>query len=262
MPELLLRQNSGTGSADSFFEEEPFDPFIEQEGQQGIDDGFQKVEWNHRMEDQALDTVDPAVDRRSHGYDRFQGKPVDFGIGGNQIVGIQETAENGHDQTAQGKAEDGIPACLLFEVKDRGGENEGSAEKEAGIISDKGCRCALQEELDDDFQTFGGQAAQGPQIEPADEYRNLTEIYFIEGRGKKEGNLKEHQKGGQGRRDCNNRYFVGGADGLSVQHPYFSNRSRTSLSSSRSVIAFAIGNFPSCFSLKGITSKARATGQR
>ena len=71
----------------------------------------------------------------------------------------------------------------------------------------------LEEELDKDFHQLADDAGHRPEEEATEEDRQLAQVQFIEGRGKKEGDFQQHQYAAEGGTDGRHGDVPGRGDG-------------------------------------------------
>ena len=98
---LLADTEEGTGH-----------PLVKQHGQHGNHSAFYNIQRCHADHDKRRDIMDAAVDFRTHGNDGVQGHAVKLCKFGQQINGVEGTAEDGHGQGAKNQADDGAVATL------------------------------------------------------------------------------------------------------------------------------------------------------
>ena len=116
----------------------------------------------------------------------------------NQIPRIEQAAEHRHHERAERER----PDCTLLAerrlIANRRGQHERAADKEVREVADEGRRCALDEQLEQNFQKLADHAADRAEIECADHDRQLAEVELIERRRDRQREIEDVQDGGNG----------------------------------------------------------------
>lgn len=142
-------------------EQRPCHPFVQQHRQHGDDGAFQQVQGRDAQQNKGGDIADPAPDGCPHGDDGVQGNAVQLGELGQKINGVEGAAEHGHDQRADGKADDGAVLALVGVVENGGGKNQRASYHEIGKIAHKGGGGAFQKQLQQDFHALANHGGAG-----------------------------------------------------------------------------------------------------
>ena len=134
-----------------------------------------------------------AVHLGAHAHDGVDGHGEEPGELRDQVDGVEHAAEDAHGESAHHHAHNGAAAAFAGVVDDAGGEHQRAAGDEVGEVAHEGGGAALHEELEEDLQKLRRHARHGPEIERAQEHRQLAGVQLVEAGGEEEGKVKEHQ---------------------------------------------------------------------
>ena len=165
---------------------------IEQERECRDDNALEQVERHDREQHERGDAVYRGVDLRAHADDGVERHAEHLGKLRQKIYRVESAAEHGHDQSADGHADERGLLAGLRVVDDAGRKHKRAADDEVCKVADVGGRRALDDELHENLHQLRDDSGHGAEIECADEDGQLADVELIERRGEEQRQLDQH----------------------------------------------------------------------